>query len=293
MSKYKILISIVVLVFIGLGVVYSLDYYQRESGEATLNAKAAEKETEADKTEVSIVRRPGTVMYQIPGMEKVEVTKDIVYKVDGDEEQKMDVYYPLEDDPGNKPYPVILIHGRTSDRKFKDSEYFESWGKLVAAYGFASVTFGWRCNIAPEDISDLMIYVREHADELGINSKGISVIAFSAGVEDGMREVLSVDTGLIDSIVAYYGKLPISVLENKQGNELPPIFIAKAGLESHFSSDCNDEFLTKAAELKCSITEVLHPEGVHGFDVYTNGDKTCEIIKESLAFIDTNRRNDN
>lgn len=289
MSKQKILISFFLLVFIGLGVIYSLNCYKKGDGEADLSAEAAVKEIEGNKTEEKIVRKPGTVMYQIPGMEKVNAVKDIVYKVDKGAEQKLDVYYPLEDDAVNKPYPVILIHGLTSDRGFKDREYFESWGKLVAAYGYAAVTFNWRSGKAPEDISDLLIYVREHADELGIDSKGVSVIVFSAGVEDGVREILSADTGLIDSIVTYYGKLPLSVLENKEGNELPPMFIAKAGLENYFSPDCNDEFLSKAVEAGCNITEEVHPEGVHGFDVYTEGDKTCEIIKESLSFIDTNR----
>ena len=228
-------------------------------------------------------------MDQIPGMEKVNVKKDIVYKTDKAVEQKLDVYYPLENNSGDKPYPVILIHGSTSDKGFKDRAYFDSWGRLIAASGYAAITFNWRYGSVPEDISDLVVFVREHTDELGIDSKGVSVVAFSAGVENGVREVLSADKGFIDSIVAYYGKLPLSVLENKSENKLPPMFIAKAGLEKYFSPDCNNEFISKAAELGCSITEVVHQEGVHGFDVFTDDNRSREIIKESLAFIEANK----
>jgi hypothetical protein len=290
MRMYKVLITVFLLIITGVGVIYSLNYFNEESNESDLSTKEAFEETASNKIEENIVIKPGTVVYQIPGMEEVNVIKDIVYKVDKDAEQKLDVYYPSGNNSGDKPYPVILIHGRTSDKKFKDTEYFKSWGKLVAASGFAAVTFGWRCDTAPEDISDLMVYVREHTEELGIDSRGVSVIAFSAGVEDGIRQVLSVDTGFIDSIAAYYGVLPLSVFDSDLKNEMPPIFIAKAGLDSHFSTDCNDEFISKAAEADCVITELVHPEGVHGFDVYANTDKSREIIKESLAFIYKNKR---
>jgi len=247
MSKSKILISVCLLLLIGMGVLFLLSYYDKESGESTINIETAEEATASNETEEKIVRKPGTVVYQIPGMEKVELVKDIVYKADKDVEQKLNVYYPLESGFKNKPYPVILIHGRTSDKNFKDSEYFDSWGRLVAAYGFAAVTFNWRSGTVPEDISDLLVYVKEHTEELGIDGKGIGIIAFSAGVENGVQKVLSAGTGVIDSIVSYYGKLPLSVLENNQGKELPAVFIAEAGLENYFPPDCNDEFVSKAA----------------------------------------------
>jgi len=235
--------------------------------------------------------KKGGVVYVIPNMEKIEVAKDIVYKTDNDSVLKLDVYHPLVEKSDSKGYPVILIHGKTTDRKFKDAKYFTSWGRLVAASGHTAITFNWRSGTTPKDISDLIVYVREHADELNVADDRMSVIAFSMGVEDGVREALSVDTDFIDSIVAYYGKMPMTILENSSELKLPPMFIVKAAYDQYFPSDSNDEFIGKVRALGCKITEVVHSEGKHGFDLFDDNEQSYEIIKKSLEFIKINSKN--
>lgn len=264
-------------------------YLEEENNTNDQIAREITEKILSDKDNIRRKEKRGKVVYEVPNMSKVSVKKDIVYKVDDNMELKLDVYYSLEDKVEDKPNTVILIHGSTPDKKFKDKKYFTSWGRLVAASGNNAVTFNWRSGRVPTDISDLIKYVREHAHELDVESDRISIIAFSAGTQDGVREAVSVDTGFIDSIVAYYGKMPISILDNTSGGKLPPMFVAKAARDSYFASDCNDEFLEKASDLECNVTEVVHSEGVHGFDVFTDNEESYDIIKKSLDFIEMNR----
>lgn len=285
----KMTAVLALLLLLGLSALYGY-YYKQENNDSLANNKPAANMPMDNKQEEKPEAKPGEVIYQIPEMEKVNVKKDITYKKNESTELMLDIYYPEENRSKVKPYPVILIHGSTPDKSFKDRDYFTSWGRLVAASGFSAVTFNWRYATSPDDISNLIAYVRKHADELGISSDGMSVIAFSAGVENGVRETLSSDYGFIDGIAAYYGKLPVSVLDNMQGKELPPMLIARAGLDKYFPADCNEEFIKKADSLGCEVTEIIHPKGVHGFDVFTDDDRTREIIKETLEFIEANRR---
>ena len=51
------------------------------------------------------------VVYSIPGMDKVGVREDLVYRTLEDQELKLDVYYPTDYRPGEKLPAAILVHG--------------------------------------------------------------------------------------------------------------------------------------------------------------------------------------
>lgn len=256
--------------------------------EDNIAVQSNEKADGKEHNESEIIEsKKGGVVYLLPGMDEVEVKQDILYKTDEDIELSLDVYYPLDK---NKDHTVILIHGTTSDREFKSRKYFTTWGKLIAASGNAAVTFNWRSYSNPEDISDLIKYVRENGDKLNINKESISIVAFSGGVENGVNEAVSVDSGFIDSIVAYYGKMPMEILE-KDIEKLPPIFMAEAGKDYVVGTDANEGFLNRAKELDINITKALHAEGKHGFDVLNDDKVSQEIIKTSLEFIKEHSKN--
>ena len=89
-----------------------------------------------------IVMRP--VVYKVPGMDRVSVRRDIVYK-SGDPRLKMDVYAPPGLAAGERRPAVLFIHGGTGPQTNpKDWGIFVSWGRLVAASGMAAVTFTHR-----------------------------------------------------------------------------------------------------------------------------------------------------
>jgi hypothetical protein len=91
---------------------------------------------------------PGPIVYSVPGMDKVEVHPNLVYKKDGASEMKMDIYTP----PGlaaNELRPaVIFIHGgpigQPTSPGPKDWPFYQSYGKLIAASGLIGITLDHR-----------------------------------------------------------------------------------------------------------------------------------------------------
>jgi acetyl esterase/lipase len=129
------------------------------------------------------------IVYSVPGMTRVKVVKDRVYKRVGGAELKMDVYSPAG--RGARRPAVIFIHGgrippnlRTTPKEWGA---YVSFGQLVAASGFVGVAFNHRFytwNSLPDsqsDLMDLIAHVRDNADSLGVDKDRIILWAVSAG----------------------------------------------------------------------------------------------------------------
>jgi hypothetical protein len=43
-------------------------------------------------------------------------------------------------------------------------------------------------------------------------------------------------------------------------------------------------FIAKAIVQNVPVTLMIHPDGVHGFDIYTDNESTRQIIKNTLEF---------
>jgi hypothetical protein len=54
---------------------------------------------------------PGAIVYSVPGMDKAEVRANIVYKKDGANEMKLDVYIPPNLAADERRPVVFFIHG--------------------------------------------------------------------------------------------------------------------------------------------------------------------------------------
>lgn len=209
--------------------------------------------------------RKTMVLYEVPNMSRVQAKKNITYKTYGNNEKLgLDIYYPLNNAEGKKAYPLIMIHGAAGIPSLKDTGAYNSWGKIGAVSGYATIVFNWRAwdkqsaLANSEDITDAIKYIREHADELNINPDHMSVFAFSAGVNQGVKKTLESDTGFIDSIVEYYGELPLEVLDSTDGKKLPPMFLADAAYDDVINKKINEEFFNKATSMDFPITRMVH-----------------------------------
>jgi acetyl esterase/lipase len=196
------------------------------------------------------------------------------------------VYYALGNKDISKTPTVVLIHGSAPDDNLKDSSVYTTWGKKIASSGFNAVMFNWRpSNIG--DVSDLIIYIRENTNQLEINSKNISVIAFSAGVYEGVKEAMEVNTGFIKNVAVYYGYINSSILTSKTNVKLPSFFIAMAALDNAFPPNINDNFIKKAQEAGSNVVKMVHSKAGHGFDAFNaNSFETKLIIDKTLKFIE-------
>ncbi len=253
------------------------------------------------------------IVYSVPGMERVKTRKDITYKRMASEDLKMDLYSPEDSQSGARRPAVIFIHGgrippnlRT---KPKNWAAYVSFGQLVAASGFVGVTFNHRfytwnsLSDSQSDLMDLIAYIRDNADSLGVDKDRIILWAVSAGgifLSQPLRDTPS----YIRCLVAYYSVLdlnrkeaPASVSDetlreysplyhlgkNRKGT--PPIFVARAGLDDAGLNAGLDRFVQTALANNLTIDVVNHAAGHHGFDIEDDNDRSREIIKRTLEFI--------
>jgi acetyl esterase/lipase len=255
------------------------------------------------------------IVYSVPGMTRVNVVKDRVYKRVGGAELTMDVYSPAG--RGARRPAVIFIHGgrippnlRTTPKEWGA---YVSFGQLVAASGFVGVAFNHRFytwNSLPDsqsDLMDLIAHVRDNADSLGVDKDRIILWAVSAGgvfLGHPLRDAQP----YIRCIVGYYPQIdlqnsrksaPASVtdetlreysaiyhLRNREKG-VPPIFIARAGLDDATLNDGVDRFVQLALAKNLTIEVVNHATGHHGFDIEDDNQRSREILRRTIEFIKT------
>jgi acetyl esterase/lipase len=319
-------ISLVILFFfscsaIGLGQQKTSDQTTEKPASGAATPKQQDNQTSKNRAAnpprrslAELVNMP--VVYKLPGMEKVTVKKDLNYKGDNSNELlKMDVYAPPGLAKGEKRPAVIFIHGGAgAEFKPKNWGIYVSWGKLIGASGLIGVTFTQRLgfpktlvNESASDVTDAINYVRKNADALGVDKDKICLVAYSAGgpmLSLAMRE----KPFYVRCLVGFYSFLdihqsshhresetpetldkfsPINYLD-ENASKLPPIFIARAGLdEIPTMNDSIDRFIREAIAKNAPIDFANHPEGVHGFDNQNDDERSKEIIKRAIEFMKT------
>lgn len=262
-------------------------------------------------------------VYEVPGMDKVEVRRDIVYKtVDasgGKTVLKLDVYLPARTKKEQVFPGVILISGGgLGDHDWRDAGVYKSYGRMLAASGFVGITFNKRYARGPagtldgiEDFHDLVNFVRQHAAELSLDKDQLAFWAFSAG---GflLAPVLNEAAPYSRAVICFYcvsdveqdawagvegvtdeGRARARAVESsaeqirKGGHPFPPIFVGRAGWDSPGLNKTIDGFVAEAMAKNTMIEVLNHPTGRHGFDILDANDRSREIIRRALEFLQT------
>jgi len=258
------------------------------------------------------------VVYQVEGMDRVRVRKDLVYKKDGAVELKMDMATPEKQKPGELLPVVFFIHGGVPADvpvKPKDWGIYRSWGRLIAASGMAAVTFNHRVgfpdpNLAQgaADLADAIAFVRGRAAEFGVDPERVALAAYSAGgplLAAPIRE----PKPYVRCLVAFYSFLDLrpSALHRKFLSEeqvrqfspavaltestgkLPPIFVARAGKDQIPDLLPGlDRFVAEALARNAPLVLYNQPEGEHGFDNQEGDPRSREIVREAVEFLKRN-----
>jgi Dienelactone hydrolase family len=213
---------------------------------------------------------------QIPGMHRAVVKTDVVYARRGGRALELDVYRPRG--AGAQRLPgVLLVHGTTSDPSPKDWGVYVGWGQLLAANRLAGIPFNHRG--VSGDVRSALAYVRRHGAALGVDSRRICVASFSGGVPVGLG--VSLRDGAIKCALAFYGASEPALLRS----DSPPIFVAKAGLDSKVINEAIDALQQRAQELGATVQVVTHARGVHGFDVRNHDARSRAILRQAVAFV--------
>lgn len=262
------------------------------------------------------VNRP--VVYEVEGMDRVRVRKDLLYKKDGAVELKMDVSTPEQQKPGEALPAVFFVHGGVPPDvpvKPKDWGIYKSWGRLIAASGMAAVTFNHRVgypdpNLAQgaADLSDAIAFARGKAAEFGIDPERVALAAYSAG-GPLLAAPIRDPKPYLRCIVAFYSILDLrpsalhrkylsqddirrfspAVAISETSAKLPPIFVARAGKDQipDLLSGL-DRFVAEAIAKNAPLAFYNQPDGEHGFDNRPGDSRSREIVREAVEFLKRN-----
>src|SRR5713101_790586 len=252
------------------------------------------------------------IVYKVPGMDKVKVVQNLKYTKTDDPNILMDVYLPPDAARREKRPAVIFIHGGVkTEYTPKDWGVYTTWGRLVAASGFVGVTFTHRLDYpnkslenAAQDVRAAIDYVRANADKYNVDKDRIGLIAYSAG-GPMLSLAMRGETPFVRCLVSFYafmdiqqsdyGKTettetlkafsPITYLQ-KDASKIPPLFIARAGRDEVATMDDSiDHFVKEALARNIAFNLANHPQGVHGFDNQNDDERSREIIRSALAFM--------
>lgn len=254
------------------------------------------------------------VVYSVAGMDKAQIRPDIVYKSaqtdKGKVDLKFDSYAPANAAPGMTYPTVVLISGggvEGAPYDWRDAGVYQSYGRILAASGFIAVAFSKRFALGTthgiEDTSDLVAYLREHAPDLYIDKDRFAYWAFSAG-GGVLASILSDSAQSTRGVLCFYcvaeantstlspeeadkrRRAFSSVYQIQQGDHrFPPLFIARAGLDSPGLNAGIDSLVSAALAKNLSIEVLNHPTGRHGFDTLDPDDRSREIIRRALEFL--------
>ena len=255
------------------------------------------------------------VVYRLSGMDSAVVRSNLKYSGVDNPYLLMDVYTPPNLPTDDRRPIVVCIHGGgAAHYKAKDWGFFQSWGRLLAAAGFVGVTFthrlGYPKPLLSEAVADLnaaINYVRANADSWNADRDRICLLAWSGG-GPLLAPVLREKPSFVRCLVAFYAFLdcrqspshiehespetvrafsPITCLPD-DASSMIPMFVARAGQdEIPTMNDSIGRFVAGAIAANAPITFMNHPLGEHGFDNQNDDERSCEIIRSAIAFMQT------
>jgi hypothetical protein len=251
------------------------------------------------------------VVYRIPGMDAVNVRRDVEYRATDAGALTMDIYYPPGFESGARIPAVVVVAGYPDlgfetqlGCKFKEMGSSVSWGRLTAASGLVAITY---TNREPAtDLHALLKYVRQNAAPWGIDENMIGVWACSGNVPLALSVLMREAGEYLKCAVLCYGIMLdldgsnhvaeaartwgfVNPCAGKSVDDLSqdtPLLIVRAGQDQmpHLNETV-DRFLVKALSHNLPITFMNHPDAPHAFDLFHDSETSREIIRQILAFM--------
>ncbi len=250
------------------------------------------------------------LVLQVPGMEQVQVMKNVIYKDTSGEKLVADIYYPQALKQGERIPVVVFVIGYANSVfpvQIKEWRIYTDWARLTAASGFAGILYN--TTVPASDILDLLSYLQQNAASLKIDENRIALWACSANVLTALTVLAGERKEFIKGAVLYYGLMltpdqkfrdTVAGL-NKQVNfsmagidaiknwhpDLP-YFIVRAGKDMTEFNQALDHFVAAALANNAPLTLVNHAAGRHAFDMYDDNEQSREIIRATMEFLKFN-----
>jgi acetyl esterase/lipase len=264
--------------------------------------------------------RQQPIAFTAPKAEAVEVLKGVAWhqfldSKGGDKSLTLDVYRPPGHAGQHLP-AVVVVHGDGPERvieDFKEWGQVTSWGRNIAAYGVAAVTFDHsstemlaRPRVFADEVDALVEYLRDHGDELGIDGDRLCLFTLSSASPFALRTALRDKPPYLRCLVIFYGAMAIQAfpgdraeqvdpaileefdlaryLENEP-ERVPPMLLAQGARDYPVLNEALDAFAQRARVLGVEVQTLTHPEGDHAFDLGNNDLESRRIIRAALEFM--------
>jgi hypothetical protein len=250
------------------------------------------------------------VVYQTPAMEKVVIKQDLVYKTTEGEDLTFDLSYPPDFKGETKLPIVIMVLGYANDvfkSPLKNAQVYKDWAKIFASSGLAAINYS---TLQPAtDIEDLILHIRENAEELNLDRDAIGIWSCSGNVVNALSVIMDERKEYLKCAALYYGIMAtpdrkfqeviqkFSEMVNfsvegldkiKNFHKDLPIMIVRAGKDQKNIKQTIDHYVSQAIANNIPLTLVNYTEGHHAFDVMDDNDRSREIIKQTVKFMKSN-----
>ena len=247
------------------------------------------------------------VVYQTPAIEKVIIKQDLAYKTKEGKDLTFDLNYP-PDFKGDKKLPVVIMVLGYADDVFKSPlkswEVYKDWAKLFAASGMAAINYS---TLQPaSDIEDLILHIRENAEDLQLDGDAIGIWSCSGNVVNALSVIMDERKDYIKCAALFYGimatpdqkfqeviqkfsemvNFSIDGLDKiKNFHQDLPILIVRAGKDRKDINQTLDHYVSQAISNNVPLTLINYTEGHHAFDVMDDNDRSRDIIEQTLKFM--------
>ncbi len=223
------------------------------------------------------------LVYQVPGMEKVLVLKNVAYKKTDSGELKLDLYYPSDFRKGSVLPTVVFINGvgDQAGSKLKEWGPYRSWGALVAASGWVGVTFEARgpYNQSRPDIADVFRFLHSDGAGLGVDVNRIAAWVCSGNVFSGLPVLMEEKIPGLVCAVVYYGSAPLTRIRGDL-----PVLMVRAGRDNRELNQSIDRLVGMAVASGAPWTLVNAPGSHHAFDVLDETEESRRIVRQTIEF---------
>jgi len=234
----------------------------------------------ATRTEAqSASSEPYTLVYRPALLSQVEAQKDLPYRVVGAQTLRYD-FYRLPRTRLAQPLPVVIVMNGFGVPDMKNADFQVDWAKLLAAEGFAAITFESHQEDVPGDFDALVEHVQKEASRLGVNPNQMSMIAFSGNVTNGLPIAMDPKRKNLKAAVFYYGSGPVQAFRY----DLPTLFV-RSGLDNPNLNRQIDSLAFRALRGNAPVQLINHSGGHHGFEFEDSNHVSVQVLQSTFDFI--------
>lgn len=223
------------------------------------------------------------LVLQIPGMEKVEIKKGLVYKTINDTTLTFDIYYPPSFNKKAKLPLVVFVNGVGGDGP-PSWRVYQDWAKHVALRKMIAINYKSRPGKTLNESEALIGYLQQHADELNVDKNRLGLWSCSANVGVGLPLAMQTNRKYIRALVMYYGAgwTPEDNVIKRQDLEIQ---LVRAGLDFYNLNKNIESLMQNALKEDAHLEYINYPEGQHAFDVLDDTPRSKMIIQQTLDFL--------